>query len=81
MFSSKKDVAGTIGFVVAILILFIAMLVPLYFLRPILVQNIWAYVSNFEPLIRFFKLGTIYLLVPLTLDLLVILLTAPIVRR
>lgn len=75
MFSSKKDIQGTIVFIAAFLVLFLAFLIALLFLRPLLLQNIWNLISGFEPLINFFKKGSIYLLVPLTLDLLLILLT------
>lgn len=75
MFSSKKDIQGTIIFIAAFLVLFLAFLIALLFLRPLLLQNIWNLISGFEPLINFFKKGSIYLLVPLTLDLLLILLT------
>ncbi len=79
MFSSKKDIAGTIGFVVAILVVFIAIIVALYFLRPLLLQNIWIRLlhQDWEPVSNFFKQSSLYLLVPLILDFLFIVATKP----
>lgn len=83
MFSSKKDIAGTIGFVVAILVVVIAVIAVLYFWRPLLLQNMWLRLIslNWEPVINFFKRSTLYLTVPLILDFLIILLTAPFTKR
>lgn len=83
MFSSKKDIAGTIGFVVAVLVVTIAIIATLYFWRPLLLQNIWLYLNsqNLEGASKFFKLSSLYLLVPLIIDLLIILLTKLFTRR
>lgn len=83
MFSSKKDIIGTIGFVVAVLVLFIAILAVLYFWRPLILQNIWIYLNsqNLEPISKFFKLSSLYLLVPLVLDFLIILLASPFTKK
>lgn len=79
MFSSKKDIAGTIGFVVAILVVSIAFITVLYFWRPLLLQNMWLSLTHldWDPTINFFKRSSLYLLVPLILDFLIILLTSP----
>ncbi len=79
MFSSKRDIEGTIGFVVAILVVGLLIAGTLYFLRPQLLQNIWLSLINlnWDPAINFFKRSTLYLLVPLILDFLIILLTTP----
>ena len=79
MFSSKKDIEGTIGFVVAILVVTIAIIAVLHFWRPILLQNMWIHLTNlnWESISNFFKQSSLYLLVPLALDFLIILLTAP----
>src|SRR3989344_5994531 len=42
MFSSKKDIEGTIGFVVAILIVGILLVSVLYFWKPLLITDIWS---------------------------------------
>ncbi len=79
MFSSKKDIEGTIGFVVAILVVILLVVGTLYFWKPQLLQDIWLYLNsqNLEAVSKFFRLSSLYLLVPLTLDLLIILLTTP----
>lgn len=79
MFSSKKDIAGTIGFVVAVLVVTIALIGILYIFKPLLLQNMWISVVtlNWEPITDFFKRSSLYLLVPLILDFLIILLTTP----
>lgn len=79
MFSSKKDIEGTIGFVVGILIVTIAAIAVLHFWRPLLLQNIWIFLVNlnWEPAIKFFRLSSFYLAVPLILDFLIILFTTP----
>lgn len=83
MFSSKRDIEGTIWFVMAILIVSIAAIVTLYFWRPLLVINIWTLIiqANLTPVTSFFKIGSLYLLVPLILDLLIILLTTPFTKH
>lgn len=83
MFSSKRDIEGKIGFVVGILVVSIAAIAALYFLRPLLVINIWNYLLsvNLEPLSHFFQISCLYLLVPLFLDLLIILLARPFTRH
>ncbi len=82
MFSSKKDIEGTIGFVMAILIVGIFLISVLYFWRPLLITNIWSYLMdlNFEHFLSFFRISSIYLLVPLILDLSIIFLTKPFLR-
>ena len=83
MFSSKKDIQGTIGFVVAILAITVALLLTFYFLNPSLLATFWIYLTNLNltPLVEFFKLASFYLLIPLLLDLLVIFLTSMFVKR
>lgn len=79
MFSSKKDIEGTIGFVLAIVIVAILLISILYFWRPLLIINIWNYLTNlnFDAILNFFRLSSLYLLVPLILDISIILLTKP----
>ena len=82
MFSSKRDLEGVIVFLAAILVLGSGLLAVLYFLRPFLVQNIWIYLNatDLSLLANFFKKASIYLLIPLILDLGIILLTK-LIRR
>lgn len=77
MFSSRKDIEGVIGFAVAVLTVTVATLAILYFLNPVLLQNLWFLIGtlNFDFFIDFFKLAAIYLIVPIVLDILVILIS------
>ncbi len=79
MFSSKKDLEGTIIFVATILILAFAVLAAFYFLDKQLLLNFWVYLSqlNLNFLIKFFKQAGIYLIVPIILDFLIILFSFP----
>lgn len=83
MFSSKKDIDGTIGFVVAIFTILITGIIILYFWNPEVLQNIWTYITNrnFSRITSFFKLGSFYLLVPLILDFLFILASKPFIKN
>ncbi len=83
MFSSKKDVEGTAIFVGLLSILIISLILALYFINPTLLSNFWIYINslNLTPLSNFFKLGSLYLLVPLSLDLLIIFLANIFTRR
>lgn len=74
MFSSKKDLEGTIGFVVAIAIVALVVLTILYFINPGILQNIWLYINklNFGSVVGLFKSASIYLGIPIVLDILVI---------
>lgn len=83
MFSSKKDVEGTAIFVGLLSILTISLILALYFINPTLLSNFWIYINslNLTPLSNFFKLGSLYLLVPLSLDLLIIFLANIFTRR
>lgn len=75
MFSSKKDLEGTIIFTATILVLTFAILAAIYFLDKSLLQNLWLYLSQLDLnfLNKYFKQADIYLSIPVTLDLLVIL--------
>jgi len=77
MFASKKDLEGTIGFVLAGLIVTILALGGLYFINLTIFQNLMTFLSSIDlnPLFNLFKTALFYLLVPLILDLMVILLT------
>lgn len=77
MFSSKRDLEGVLGFLVAILVVGGGVLGVLYFLRPFLIQNIWIYLNSTDltGVSDFFKQAAIYLGVPLSLDLTIISLT------
>ncbi len=77
MFSSKKDVEGSIIFVILIVALTVIISLIIYFLDPNLWQNIWNNISNinFEFSINFFKQASVYLIIPVSLDLIIIFLT------
>ena len=77
MFSSRKDIEGSILFLILVITVITIILLAIYFLAPSIWQNIWTYINNinFEFSVDFFKQASIYLIVPLTLDLLIILLT------
>lgn len=83
MFSSKRDLEGTIGFVVAVGLVTLLIIIAFYFWKPLLTQNFWVYLTslNWEPVSSFFKLSSLYILVPLILDLLIILITYPITKK
>lgn len=83
MFSSKKDLEGTIIFAATILILFFAILTAVYFLDKALLQNFWVYLSqlNLQFLIKFFKQAGLYLMVPTILDLFIILFASVFTRK
>lgn len=74
MFSSRKDIEGSILFIVLIVVLGVIISLALYFLTPSLWQNLLIYLNkiNFEFMINFFKQASVYLIVPLVLDLLII---------
>lgn len=78
MFSSKKDLEGTIIFAATILILAFAILAAIYFLDKPLLQNLWLYFSqqDLNFLNKYFKQADIYLAVPVVLDLAIILLVS-----
>jgi len=83
MFSSKKDLEGAIEFVGAILIVAVVVLITLHFLSPAILEKIWVWLNklNLESVVKFFKLGSIFLLIPLGLDIILILLTMSFRRR
>ncbi len=77
MFSSKRDLEGVIWFLAACFVVGGGLLGVLYFLRPLLVVNLWVYLNtiNLSVLSNFFKQASIYLFIPISLDLVVISLT------
>ncbi|MDD5147718.1 MAG: hypothetical protein PHV63_04205 [Candidatus Daviesbacteria bacterium] len=79
MFSSRKDIEGSILFVILILMLSIIALIALYFLNPALIHKIWLWLNglNLEGSSNFFKTASIYLIASVVLDFSVILLTRP----
>lgn len=83
MFSSRKDIEGSILFAVLTIVLCMTVLVSIYFLRPLLLQDIWLNIAKMDLgfMISFFKQASSYLIVPVGLDLLIILLTIPLKRR
>lgn len=83
MFSSKKDLAGLLGFILAILLVGILALGALYFLRPLLLINIWIKLNSADLTLveNFFKKGAVYLLIPLILDLIIIIFTGLFTKR
>ena len=74
MFSSKKDVEGVIGFLVAIFLVCILLIAFLYFINPLSLQKVWVWLSNLNLNFaeNFFKSADLYLLVPLALDALIV---------
>ena len=83
MFSSKKDLEGTVIFLIIISTVFISILFALYFLNPQFFQTIWSWFSklNFGSIAVFFKQASIYLIIPVVLDIFIILFTRPFLRR
>lgn len=77
MFSSRKDIEGSILFVILALVLLGIALASIYFLRPLLLQTMWLKVITMDLTFmeNFFKQASLYLVIPLTLDLLIIFLT------
>ena len=73
MFSSRKDLEGSILFIILGLVLSLVAFLVFYFLN----FNIWVYLNNLnlEFAVSFFKQAAIYLLIPVALDLLIIFLT------
>lgn len=82
MFSSRKDVEGIIGFLIAIFLVALIVLGSIYFLRPVLITEFWRWLNslNYSGIIAFFKMASIYLLVPIALDFFVIVLTVPLIK-
>ena len=83
MFSSKKDLEGVIGFIVAVLIVGILGIGALFFINHDLFQNLLAWLNslNFKFLVDFFKLASFYILVPIILDIIIILISRPLTKR
>ncbi len=79
MFSSKKDIEGSILFVILVSVLTLVAILALYLLSPITLQNFWIYLNNLslEFAASFFKQASTYLLAPVVLDLLILLLSIP----
>lgn len=73
MFSSKKDIEGSLLFIILTLALAVIVFVAVYFLAPSLLTELNK--INFDFAVPFFKQAAIYLIIPLSLDLLIILLT------
>lgn len=76
MFSSRKDAEGLIGFTVVTLTIVLIVLVPLYFLRPLFLENAWIYLNNLnlEFISNLFKQVDTYLIAPVVIDIVVIVL-------
>lgn len=83
MFSSKKDIEGVIGFLIAITLVLFIILAVLYFLNPSLLLNIWDYLTslNLNFAAGAFKQASIYLSIPLALDLIIILIVNLLYRK
>lgn len=73
MFSSRKDLEGSILFVILVLVLSAIIFFALYLLNPVFLQNISKLNLNFA--IPFFKQASVYLIIPVVLDLLIIFLS------
>lgn len=76
MFSSKRDLEGAIGFL-AVFTVAVIVLIILYLFNPTLIQQIWLWLNglNLNGASDFFKMASIYLTVPVLLDMLVVLVT------
>lgn len=83
MFSSKKDIEGVIGFLIAITLVLFIILAAMYFLNSSLLLNIWGYLNslNFDFAAGLFKSISIYLAIPLALDLIIILIVSLLFRK
>ncbi len=83
MFSSRKDIEGSILFAVLTMVSCGAVLGSLYFLRPLLLQDIWLSIIKMDLgfLVSFFQRASLYLIIPVTLDLLTILLASPFIEK
>lgn len=77
MFSSRKDLEGSVLFIALVLILSAVIFFALYLWNPVLLQDIWTYLNNLnlEFAAYFFKQAATYLLIPVGLDLGIIALT------
>lgn len=77
MFSSRKDIEGSILFVTLALVLIGIGLASIYFLRPLLLQSMWLRFTTVDLTFmeNFFKQASLYLVIPLVLDLSIIFLT------
>lgn len=78
MFSSKKDVEGSILFIILVLVLALTATAALHFLNPALLQSIWISVKEFkwDFMMGFSRQAVGYLIIPTALDLLIILLAS-----
>lgn len=74
MFSSKKDIEGSILFLILTIILTATIALILYFLTPSIWESLWVNINkiNFDFSIDFFKQASVYLIIPLVLDFLII---------
>lgn len=83
MFSSRKDIEGSILFVILVFVVSTVILVTWYFVNPTSLQNFWVYLNNLnlEFAVNFLKQATIYLVIPVVLDLLIILFSVPLIKR
>lgn len=77
MFSSRKDIEGSLLFITLVLVLLMVILLGLYFLTPGILQSIWFNISqlNLEFMVNFFKQAASYLTIPLALDVFIIFLS------
>lgn len=73
MFSSKKDIEGSLLFIILVFVLSGISIFALYLWNPQLLQNISKLDLKFA--VPFFKQASIYLIIPVALDLLIIFLT------
>lgn len=83
MFSSKKDVEGSILFIILILMLVSTAAAALHFLNPALLQSIWVNIREFkwDFMMSFPRQAVGYLIIPVALDLLIILLASFFTKR
>ncbi len=79
MFSSRKDIEGSILFVILVLVLFAIILTGIYFLNPAILSNLSG--INLDFTVPFFKQAAFYLIIPVALDLLIITLTKSVCSR
>ncbi len=83
MFSSKRDLEGVIGFLVAILIVALLIFGGLYFLNKPISEKLIIFLGSldYSGIINLLKKGCMYLTIPIAIDLAIILFTRPLYNR
>ena len=83
MFSSKKDLEGVIWFLLLIFILVLIIFVSVYLLNSSWISNFLEYLKSidYSGISNFFQKAIGNLFIPIALDLIIIFLTKPFIRR